>query len=196
MGFSRQEYWSGLPCPPPGDLPDPGIEPVSLMSPALASGFFITSATWEAHLLYTRHCIWCLISKYLHNISQKSGSYLHFQNKQRGYLPKVTDEKQQTSVWFWIWSPSSFQYSTIFSSYLHKSLQVYQVLDTDSPSTFIPFLKKGALDGKPRRPDWKMNAVMNYSQDPRTLNVSVSQLPHFLLLGFIQIIYTTSFRSE
>ena len=39
MGFSRQEYWSGLPCPPPGDLPDPGIEPTSLMSPALAGGF-------------------------------------------------------------------------------------------------------------------------------------------------------------
>ena len=37
MGFSRQEYWSGLPSPPPGDLPNPGIEPVSLMSPALAS---------------------------------------------------------------------------------------------------------------------------------------------------------------
>ena len=49
MGFSRQEYWSGLPCPPPGDLPNPGIEPMSLMSPALASGFFTTSATWEAH---------------------------------------------------------------------------------------------------------------------------------------------------
>ena len=48
MGFSRQEYWSGLPCPPPGDLPDPGIEPVSLMSPALAVGFFTTSTTWEA----------------------------------------------------------------------------------------------------------------------------------------------------
>ena len=47
MGFSRQEYWSGLPCPPPGDLPDPGIEPVSLTSPALA-GFFTASATWEA----------------------------------------------------------------------------------------------------------------------------------------------------
>jgi len=40
MGFSRQEYWSGLPCPPPGDLPDPGIEPVSLPSPALAGRFF------------------------------------------------------------------------------------------------------------------------------------------------------------
>ena len=36
MGFSRQEYWSGLPCPFPGDLPNPGIEPMSLMSPALA----------------------------------------------------------------------------------------------------------------------------------------------------------------
>ena len=47
MGFSRQEYWSGLPCPSPGDLPDPGIQPVSLTSPALADGFFITSATWE-----------------------------------------------------------------------------------------------------------------------------------------------------
>ena len=48
MGFSRQEYWSGLPCPPPGDLLDPGIEPVSLTCPALAGGFFTTSATWEA----------------------------------------------------------------------------------------------------------------------------------------------------
>ena len=47
-GFSRQEYWSGLPCPPPGDLPNPGIEPTSLDSPALADGFFITKATWEA----------------------------------------------------------------------------------------------------------------------------------------------------
>ena len=36
MGFSRQEYWSGLPCPPPGDLPYPGIKPASLMSPTLA----------------------------------------------------------------------------------------------------------------------------------------------------------------
>ena len=45
MGFSRQEYWSGLLCPPPGDLPNPGIKPMSLMSPALAGGFFTTSAT-------------------------------------------------------------------------------------------------------------------------------------------------------
>ena len=49
MGFSRKEYWSGLPCPPPGDLPEPGIEPLSLMSPALTGGFFTTGTTWEAH---------------------------------------------------------------------------------------------------------------------------------------------------
>ena len=48
MGISKQEYWSGLPCPPPGDLLDPGIELTSLMSPALAGGLFTTSTTWEA----------------------------------------------------------------------------------------------------------------------------------------------------
>ena len=54
MGFSRQEYWSVLPCPPPGDLPDPGIKPASLMSPVLAGRFFTISATWEAHTPYGR----------------------------------------------------------------------------------------------------------------------------------------------
>ena len=45
VGFSRQKYCSGSPCPPPGALPNPGVELMSLMSPALASGFFTTSAT-------------------------------------------------------------------------------------------------------------------------------------------------------
>ena len=45
MGFFRQEYWSGLPCPPPRDLPIPEIELASLISLALASRFFTTSAT-------------------------------------------------------------------------------------------------------------------------------------------------------
>ena len=47
MGFSRQEDQSGLSCSPPGDLPDTGIEPTSLKSPALAGRFFTTGATWE-----------------------------------------------------------------------------------------------------------------------------------------------------
>ena len=50
MGFSRQEYQSGLPCPPLGNLPDPRIELASLTSPALASGLFTTSTTWEARV--------------------------------------------------------------------------------------------------------------------------------------------------
>ena len=47
MGFSRQEYWSELPSPPAEDLPNPGTEPKSLMSPVLGGGFFTTNATWE-----------------------------------------------------------------------------------------------------------------------------------------------------
>ena len=46
MEFSRQEYWSKLPCPPPGDLPDPRMEPMSLTSPALAGRFF-TTEPWK-----------------------------------------------------------------------------------------------------------------------------------------------------
>ena len=48
MGFSRQEYWSGLLCLSARNLPNPGIKPASLMSPALAGGFFTNSTTWEA----------------------------------------------------------------------------------------------------------------------------------------------------
>ena len=50
-GFSRPEYRSGLPCPPPGDLSNPGIKLASLMSPALAGGLFPTDATWEAPII-------------------------------------------------------------------------------------------------------------------------------------------------
>ena len=46
MGFSMQEYWNVFPCPPPEDLPDSGIEPASLMSPALIRGFFTTISIW------------------------------------------------------------------------------------------------------------------------------------------------------
>ena len=69
LRFSRQEYWSRLPCPPPGALPNPGIKPTSLMSPALAGGFFTTSNTWEAQtkteksLLNSWH--WARKSNYL-----------------------------------------------------------------------------------------------------------------------------------
>ena len=47
MGFFGQEHWGGLSCPPPGDLPQPGIEPVTVSPPALVGSSFTTSATWE-----------------------------------------------------------------------------------------------------------------------------------------------------
>ena len=56
MGFSKQEYWNGLLCPPPGDLPNPGMEPASLMSLALAGRFFTTIATWETLSVQVKAC--------------------------------------------------------------------------------------------------------------------------------------------
>ena len=55
MAFSQQEYWNELLCPPPGALPNPGIESASLTSPALAGRFFTTSATWEAQIVTPTH---------------------------------------------------------------------------------------------------------------------------------------------
>ena len=52
MGFSRQEHWRGVPYPPPGDLPNPGIKSTSLTPPALAGRFCATSTAWEAQYQY------------------------------------------------------------------------------------------------------------------------------------------------
>ena len=67
MGFSRQDYWHGLPCPPPGELPDSGFAPMSLKSPTLVGRLFITSVTF---FIYTYMAYWrqnlisWLISRY------------------------------------------------------------------------------------------------------------------------------------
>ena len=61
MGFPRQEYWSGLPFPPPGTLPDPVIEPKSLASPALAGGFFTTKDKSK----FLEHLFFFFQNKYL-----------------------------------------------------------------------------------------------------------------------------------
>ena len=64
MGFSRREYWSRLPCPPLGDLPNPGIEPRSLIPPVLAAGFFITSTTWKPSPICIHYVIFCLFPRF------------------------------------------------------------------------------------------------------------------------------------
>ena len=64
MGFSKKEYWSGLPCPPTGDLPDPGMKPTSLMSPTLADGLewfampFSGIFSNQGFNLQLLHCKW------------------------------------------------------------------------------------------------------------------------------------------
>ena len=69
MQFSRQAYWSGLQCPPPGDLSYPGIELASLMSPALAGRLFTTSAT-QTHTL--------LCMKQINNPLYSTGNYIQY----------------------------------------------------------------------------------------------------------------------
>ena len=80
MGFSKQEYWNGLPCPPPGDLPISGIKPASIVSPALTGGFFSLWATWETFpfdSMLNTSCIWCLPLQH----SSSSSSFLHTRKK-------------------------------------------------------------------------------------------------------------------
>ena len=72
MGFSRQEYWSGLPYLPLGDLPMPRIEHMSLTSPALAGMFFTTTTTWEAPL-----CLYCFPANRFISILFLDSIYTH-----------------------------------------------------------------------------------------------------------------------
>ena len=80
MGFSRQEYWSGLLCPPPGDLPDPATEPASLVSPASAGGFFTTSTTWEV-LISTNRKVISTLSPFFFS-AQNNKKYLEMIQRQ------------------------------------------------------------------------------------------------------------------
>ena len=71
MGFSRQEYWSGLPFPSPGDHPDPGIEFMFLASLVLAGGFLTTSVAWEAPVCV---CIYILYITCAYHMDFSGGS--------------------------------------------------------------------------------------------------------------------------
>ena len=82
MGFSRQEYWSGLPFPPPGNLPDPGIEPVS---PALAGEFFTFEPPRKPHFL---------------PCATREGS----ENREKVFQPQLENlAENETGCLFWGW---------------------------------------------------------------------------------------------
>ena len=91
MGFLKQEYWSGLSCPPPEDLPDPGIEPESPVSPALVDGFFTSSAPWKpSKRLSVLGGSWALPSTPVHQEAMKIQS-------------AVLWVKQMPSEQVWLW---------------------------------------------------------------------------------------------
>ena len=90
QGILQAKYWSGFPCPPPGDLLNSGAEPASLESPALAGGFFTTNDIWEAHINY-RHLLYCLAA-FLHLWRQKDFNSLPNTNKAKCSVMRVHKE--------------------------------------------------------------------------------------------------------
>ena len=81
LGFSRQEYWSGLLFPAPGDLPNPGIKPVSLLSPALSGEFFTTCATWEVQWHNKDKSVFFTLGSQLKTVKSMRNKYNFIFNK-------------------------------------------------------------------------------------------------------------------
>ena len=108
MGFSRWEDWSGLPCPPPGDLPNPGTEPATLRSPELAGRCFASSATWEVPISRENWFFWLLEINDVFS--------LKYQKKQ-GNLWSVTNEKWvlSTCILFTVVSLRFILFSYLYS---------------------------------------------------------------------------------
>ena len=121
MGFSRQEYWSGSPLPSPGDLPNPGIKPMSLVSPALAGGFFTTRATWEAPYKVN---IWNVVAS---NDNHLFDTWVHgFGLAQRSFclsLPTYSGIHGLASKGWWAvsWGPGvpGSHHLKVWSSFVH-----------------------------------------------------------------------------
>ena len=146
IGFSRQKYWSRLPCTPPGDLPDPGIEPKSLVYPALADRFFTTSATWEAHsLIIQLQNIWLknwrseshsvmFDSLYtVHGILQTLVEWVVFPFSRGCSQPKDQTQVSSIADWFFIsWTTREDQEKTgVGSLFLLQQIFLTQDLNRD-----------------------------------------------------------------
>ena len=97
MGFSKQEYWSKVPCPPPEDLPNPGIRSISLMSLTLAGGFFTTRATRE--VMYPICALLCLVTQ--------SGPTLYNPWTFVYSLPCISVHGDSLGILEWVAMPSS-----------------------------------------------------------------------------------------
>ena len=122
---SRQKYWSGLPCPSPGNLPNPGIKPTSLLSPALASRFFTTSTTWDSPSLSPRVCSnLCPLSQWCYLTISSSATGFSFAYKSFPSVRVFSNESALHIRWTKYWSfnfsisPSN-EYSGLTSFRIH-----------------------------------------------------------------------------
>ena len=113
MKFSRQEYSNGVPFPTPGALPDPGIVPESLASPALAGRFFTISATWEAPRYKYGH-----IYVYIHPYTNGLPWWLRLKN-----APVTILSTEAVITWFWI-NPIHFDFCFLNFEY-YSQLKSY-----------------------------------------------------------------------
>ena len=131
MGFSRQEYWSGLPYLPPGDLLNSRIEPTSLISAALAGGFFTTSATWEAPCVCVCVCV-LLFSLKVMSTSLQPIKLQHSRLPCLSLSPRVCSNSCPLSRWCHptIWS------SVPFLLLLHSIFPSIRVFSTELPLCF------------------------------------------------------------
>jgi len=104
MVFSSQEYWSGLPFPPPGDLPNPRTEPLPLMSPVLAGRFFTASTTWEARVCVCV-CV-CILFQFMYICMLVAQSSLTLSDAMDGSQPGSSVHGiLQTSILEWVAMP-------------------------------------------------------------------------------------------
>ena len=141
MAFSRQEYWSGLLFPSPGYLPDPGIRSESLVSPALAGGFFTTSATreapWWLHVIANGFFRAKVKSDHLMRVNT-----LIAQSQSR--LSPVT-----FTMWLsqfiesWKFSPSSIKQNTTYSTSLWRWMSIMEGTRTCSEESLTQSLDQG-----------------------------------------------------
>ena len=141
MGFSRQEYWSGVPCPPPGDQPDPGIKLASLGFPALADGIFTTVSPWKPSESNNENSILLLLN-ITHNICAKLR--LHAHQCEMSLASFITC----WSLWSWNhWRPQaqvlrwwrrwwehlfiSYQKHALFKTIVLRKKELFQMQTTD-----------------------------------------------------------------
>ena len=120
-GFPKQEYWSGLLSPPPGDFPDPGIELVSLLSTALAGGFFTTSASWE-HLQKVKHWVteWSSNSTPTH-IPRRNENICSHKHCTQNFVTAPKRERTLMAISCWINKPIVVYHVTEYYSAIKRN---------------------------------------------------------------------------